>query len=329
MQHSDRDGSESSMNSDAFARRPALLAPPASPNLLTEEELSEEEAPAEQSVQPNNPSNNPSNNPLSFRPEQRRRVYTSAFAPLDFHFSGSPVEELVAPVRSPIVAAVVGADRGSRPASPVSSVLAVVDADRGTRPASPVSPVPPVLAVSTVVADPVASRRVLDDDAPPVDVELADDVDVTVGQVKAQLLRLAEATHRAGRAVQFTSLRKFRDRVEAFAARLPDDEEEETSLEDSDDFEGEMTAEDAAFIDDDDGSDPDYSYSNSNESDADGESSEDDYTTEDASDDETDGDDGDDGMDDGDAPDQRGVKRKRPEFDDDAEALAREFAATR
>jgi hypothetical protein len=71
MQHSDRDGSESSMNSDAFARRPALLAPPASPNLLTEEELSEEEAPAEQSVQPNNPSNNPSNNPLSFRPRSR------------------------------------------------------------------------------------------------------------------------------------------------------------------------------------------------------------------------------------------------------------------
>ena len=45
----------------------------------------------------------------------------------------------------------------------------------------------------------------------------------------------------------------------------------------------------------------------SNESDADEETSEDDYTTEDASDDETDDDDG---MSD-DAPDERGIKRKR------------------
>ena len=47
----------------------------------------------------------------------------------------------------------------------------------------------------------------------------------------------------------------------------------------------------------------------SNESDADEETSEDDYTTEDASDDETDDDDG---MSD-DAPDERGIKRKRSE----------------
>ena len=74
-------------------------------------------------------------------------------------------------------------------------MAAVVGADRGTRPASPIhnNIVVPDIVVPSMLADPVATRLALSSPAL-VQADVVDDSDVTIGQVKAQLLSLVAAT---------------------------------------------------------------------------------------------------------------------------------------